>query len=108
MVTQERMGSSEAAVIYFDSITYHIKKSLPINRSLWQPFLSRHATGRSVARQDKTVAWGTNSIRAQPIYCDVMKGASFPHPPPLPPPKGAREALRDKTKNCYTKVHEQD
>lgn len=49
MVTQERMGSSEAAVTYFDSITYHIKKALPINRSQSQPFLSRHATERSVA-----------------------------------------------------------
>ena len=45
LVTKERMGS----VIYFASIKYHIKKALPINRSLSQPFLSRHATERSVA-----------------------------------------------------------
>lgn len=49
MVTQEGMDSPEAAVIYFDSITYHIKKALPINRSQSQQFLYPHATGKSVA-----------------------------------------------------------
>ena len=53
--------------IYLSSITYHIKKRLPVNRSLSQPFLSRHPMERSAACQDKTAVRGTNckSLRAQ-------------------------------------------
>ena len=56
MVTQERMGSPEAVVIYFASTTYHLYKALSINGSLSQQIMSRHATGKSVALQDKTTA----------------------------------------------------
>ena len=39
MVSQERIvGSPEAVVIYFASITYHLQKALPINHSQSQPF----------------------------------------------------------------------
>ena len=38
MVSQERIGSPEALVIYFASITYHLQKAFPINHSQSQPF----------------------------------------------------------------------
>ena len=46
MVTQERIGSPEAVVIYFASITYHLQKALPINHSPITALLSLHATRR--------------------------------------------------------------
>ena len=57
--------------------------------------LSRHATRRSGAWQHKTAAWETNSLRAQPVIVSSRK---------VPPGKKAREALRDKTKNCCAKL----
>ena len=49
----------------FHKVSHKKKKGLPVNRSLSQPFLSRHPTGRSAAWQDKTAVWGTKSLRAQ-------------------------------------------
>ena len=99
-LTQRRMCSPKIYAvinIYLSSIIYHIKKGLPINYYLSRPFLSRHPTGWSAVWQDKTAAWGTNSLRAQPIIVSSRK---------VPSHKGTKEALRDKTKNCCTKVHE--
>ena len=64
-----RLGSPEVVVIYFESIKYHLKKH---NQSIATP-LSRYATRKSVAWQDKTAAWGTNSLRAQPITVSSRK-----------------------------------
>ena len=60
MVNQERIGSPEALVIYFASITYHLQKALPINHAI-TAILSRHAT-RSGTLQDKTAAWSRTPI----------------------------------------------
>ena len=49
VATLERIGSPEAAVIYFASITYHIKNALPINISPSQLFSSHDAAGKNVA-----------------------------------------------------------
>ena len=48
MVTRERMGSPEAVVIYFASITYNLQKESPIN-PLITAILSRQATRSSGA-----------------------------------------------------------
>ena len=94
MVTQERMGSSEAAVTYFDSITYHIKnhcQSIALYHSHFYLVMQREGSLRDKIKQ---------------LHGDVTKGEPTPPPPLKRPHKGAREALRDKTKNCCTKVHE--
>ena len=97
MVSQERIvGSPEAVVIYFASITYHLQKALPINHSI-TAILSRHATRRSGTLQDKTAAWARRPIPYnkldQPIIVSSLK---------VPPHKGTKEALCDKTKSCCT------
>ena len=84
MVTRERMGSPEAVVIYFASITYHLQKvSSP-------PFCLVKL--REVAVRDRTKGcMGDQFPTGSAGYCVVTKGAST---------QKAREALRDKTKNC--------
>ena len=109
MVTQDRIGSPEAAVIYFASITYKKKKKKKKKKKITNQTLSITAifvsscNGKERCVPNKTPAWGTNSLQTQPIIVTSRKV-----PPPLPAPhhKGAREALRDETKNCCTKVHE--
>ena len=78
MVTQERMGSPEAAVIYFDSITYHIKKdcqSIALNHSHFCLVMQRKGALRDTTKQ---LHGGPTASSAD--YCDVTKGPS----PPLP------------------------
>ena len=85
MVTQERMGSPEAVVVYFAS-----------KLSITAIFVSsRHGKERCVTRQNG--ASGTNSLRAQPIIVSSRK---------VPPHKEAKKALRYKTKSCCIQVHE--
>ena len=58
--------------------------------------LSRHGTRRSGTLQDKTAAWSGRSIPYeldQPIIVSSRK---------VPPHKGTKGALRDKTKSCCT------
>ena len=96
MVSQERIGSPEALVIYFASITYHLQKALPIKKLSITAILSRHATRRSGTLQDKTAAWSGRPIPYeldQPIIVSSLK---------VPSHKGTKEALRDKTKSCCT------
>ena len=52
METRERMGSPEAVVIYFGSMTDHLPKVSPINRSQSQSFCL--VKQREVAERDKT------------------------------------------------------
>ena len=96
MVTEERIGSPEAVVIYFASITYHLPKALPINHTLQsQPFCvsSRNEKDRCVTRQNGRMGRETNSLRAQPVIVSSRKA---------PTHKGVKEALGDKTKSCCT------
>ena len=74
---------------------YHLQKALPINHSI-TAILSRHATRRSGTLQDKKAAWAGRPIPYeldQPIIVSSRK---------VPPHKGTKEALRDKTKSCCT------
>ena len=68
-----------------------------VNQSLSiTAILSRHATRRSGSLQDKTAAWAGESIPYeldQPIIVSSRK---------VPPHKGTKEALRDKTKSRCT------
>ena len=66
-------------------------KSIANQSLLITAILSRQATRSSGAWQDKTAAWKTHSLQAQPVIVSSRK---------VPPRKKAREALRDKTKNC--------
>ena len=92
MVTRERMGSPEAVVINFASITYHVQKVLPINCSYSEPFCL--VKQREVAVRDKANGCMEDQFPTGSAgYCVVTKGAST---------EKAREALRDKTKNCCT------
>ena len=80
MVTQEGMDSPEAAVIYFDSITYHIKKyianqSLSITAIFVSSCIGKE---RCVTRQNSCM--GDQLPASSADYCDVTKGPS----PPLP------------------------
>ena len=52
MVTQERMGSPEAVVIYFAPIKYHLQKALPISYSQSQSLCL--VTQREGVVRDKT------------------------------------------------------
>ena len=52
MVSQEYIGSTEAVVIYFASIRYHLQKAFPINHSQSQPFCL--VTEREAAVRYKT------------------------------------------------------
>ena len=79
--------------MYFASIPYHLQKVLPINCSFFTAILSRQAMRSNGVWQEKTAAWRTNSLRAQPVILSSRK---------VPPRKQAREALRDKTKSCCT------
>ena len=77
MVTQERMGSPEAVVIYFASATYHLSKALPINRSPSQQLFfvsSRNGKERGVTRQNGCIRDQFPTRSAD--YCVVTKGAS--------------------------------
>ena len=96
MVTRERMGSPEAVVIYFASIsiTYHLQ-SIANQSLLITAILSGQATRSSGAWQDKTAAWETNSVRAQPVIWSSRK---------VPPRKKATGPLHDKTKNCCAEL----
>ena len=51
--------------------------------------------GRNVAWQDKTTAWGTDSLRTPPIIVSSRK--MLPH-------KAARETLREKKKKKKKKA----
>ena len=97
MVSQERIGSPEALVIYFASITYISSTKRIANQKLSiTAIFSRHATRRSGTLQDKTAAWSGRPIPYeldQPIIVSSLK---------VPSHKGTKEALRDKTKSCCT------
>ena len=97
MVTQERMGSPEAVVIYFASTTYHLLKSIASQwLSITAIFVSSlHGKERCVTRQNG--CFGDLFRTRSADYRIVTKGA--PH-------KEAKKALRDKTKSCCIKVHE--
>ena len=95
MVTQERMGSPEAVVIYFAPIKYHLQKALPISYSQSQSLCL--VTQREGVVRDKTKRlhgpgdqFPTSQayLRAQPVI--------------VPPHKGVKEAQRNNTKSCCT------
>ena len=72
MVTQERMGSPEAVVIYFASTRYHLFKSLPINASPSKQSFVSLSNGKERC-VDKGAASETNSLRGQPIMVSSRK-----------------------------------
>ena len=90
MVNQEIIVFPEAVVIYFSSITCDLKEAL-----------SNKATFVSSRNgKERCGTWQKGFITTRSTdYCVVTKGAS-------PQIKGARKALRDKTKNWCTKVLE--
>ena len=97
MVTQERMGSSEAVVIILHAqhITFekHCQLIAPHHSNLF--FVSSgNGKERCVTRQNGCIRDHFPTRSAD--YCVVTKGAS-PH---------NRDALRDRTKKCCKKVHE--
>ena len=82
--------------MYFASITYHLLKGLPINRSYSQPFCL--VKQREIAMRDKTKRLHGRQIPyTVASYCVVTKAAS-------PQTIKTREALRDKTKSCCTRL----
>ena len=91
-IHQERMGSPEAAVIYFDSITYHIKKyianqSLSITAIFVSSCIGKE---RCVTRQNSCM--GDQLPASSADYRDVTEG-------PSPPPPTTKEL----EKHCVTK-----
>ena len=95
MVTQERMGFPEAVVICILH-PYHItykKYCQSIALFFSQPFCLVKQQEVVVRDKKKTAAWETNSLRAQLVIVSSRK---------VPPHKQAKEALRNKTKNCCT------
>ena len=78
MVSQERIGSPEALVIYFASITYHLQKAFPINHSQSPPFcLVTQQEGAVRYKTKRLHGPGDQSLRPRSAdYCVVTKGAS--------------------------------
>ena len=87
MVNQEIIVFPEAVVIYFSSITCDLKEALSNTATFVS---SRNGKERCVTRQKGFITTRSTD------YCVVTKGAS-------PQIKGARRALRDKTKNWCKK-----
>ena len=85
-------------------------KSIANQSPLITAILSRQATRSSGAWQNKTAAWETNSLRAQPVI--VSSWEVPPHKKKqnktkqnkTKKTKKARGALRDKTKSCCTGI----
>ena len=77
MVTQERMRSSEAVVIYFASIKYHLQKALPINQSQSQPFCRVRQRELAVCDETKRLHGpGDQFPTSSAGYCVDTKSAS--------------------------------
>ena len=96
IVTQEENGFPWSCSDIFGIHNISSTKSIANQSLSITAILSRHATRRSGALQDKTAAWGGTPIPYeldQPIIVSSRK---------VPPHKGTKEALRDKTKSCCT------
>ena len=92
MVTQEGMGSPEAGVICILHQYYITYKKYRQSIALFsQPFCLVKQREVMVREKKKTAAWETNSLLAQLVIVSSRK---------VPPRKKAKEALRNKTKNC--------
>ena len=79
MVTQEKMGSPEAEVTYFASITYHLQKKTTKKKqsiALYHSHFVSSLSGKEWCVTRQNVCMAVQLPMNSTTYCVVTKGAS--------------------------------